>query len=186
MVLLGRVDAGTTPAATSSQWVFQTSVDVTLLLLLYHIVYMYTLGYCLPLACVLGDEYTLAYVNMYMPVHAPKNVIGTILLPSSTQHQQSYLQYGNAITPTPHMPNSVSQRASVPCSTHIHDYCSKTCQNQLPPCSALPMHLASFAYISVPNKKCNPHTPSPTTRSPPRIHMLVPPPFFYPLFFPAG
>jgi hypothetical protein len=34
MVLLGRVDAGTTPAATNSQWVFQTSVDVTLLLLL--------------------------------------------------------------------------------------------------------------------------------------------------------
>jgi hypothetical protein len=33
MVLLGRVDAGTTPAATNSQWVFQTSVDVTLLLL---------------------------------------------------------------------------------------------------------------------------------------------------------
>jgi hypothetical protein len=34
MVRLGRVDAGTTPAATNSQWVFQTSVDVTLLLLL--------------------------------------------------------------------------------------------------------------------------------------------------------
>jgi hypothetical protein len=34
MVLLGRVDAGTTLAATNSQWVFQTSVDVTLLLLL--------------------------------------------------------------------------------------------------------------------------------------------------------
>jgi hypothetical protein len=28
VVLLGRVDAGTTPAATNSQWVFQTSVDV--------------------------------------------------------------------------------------------------------------------------------------------------------------
>jgi hypothetical protein len=35
VVLLGRVDAGTTPAATNSQWVFQTSVDVTLLLLLH-------------------------------------------------------------------------------------------------------------------------------------------------------
>jgi hypothetical protein len=37
VVLLGRVDAGTTPAATNSQWVSQTSVDVvTLLLLLLH------------------------------------------------------------------------------------------------------------------------------------------------------
>jgi hypothetical protein len=32
VVLLGTVDAGTTPAATNSQWVFETSVDVTLLL----------------------------------------------------------------------------------------------------------------------------------------------------------
>jgi hypothetical protein len=31
VVLLGRVDAGNTPAATNYQWVFQTSVDVILL-----------------------------------------------------------------------------------------------------------------------------------------------------------
>jgi hypothetical protein len=34
VVELGRVDAGIASAATNSQWVFQTSVDVTLLLLL--------------------------------------------------------------------------------------------------------------------------------------------------------